>query len=90
MENDFFICSCSGLVDTDVNSGCVAQLVDGIEWIKKCIRNISAVIQILRQNKLWRCTNHALHFFFLPLKLVAFDCFILGLPFILEVLFGEK
>lgn len=85
-------------MDTNLNSGCVAQLVDGTErtFSKSVlvhisyVKNISAVIQMLRQNKLWHCTNHAMLFFFLPLKLVAFYCFVLGPPFILLMLFGEK
>lgn len=50
----FFIFCCSGLEGTDVNSGCVAQRVDGIEWIFSkpvlvhisYVKNISAGIQI--------------------------------------------
>lgn len=85
-------------MDTNVNRGCVAQLVDGIEWMFSksvlvhisYVKNISAVIQMLEENKLGLCTNHALHFFFLPLKLVTYCCFIFGPSCILLMLFEEN
>lgn len=72
--------------------------MDGIEWIFSIsvligissVQSISAVIQMLRQNKLWPCTIHAVYVFFSSLEACCILLSHFGLAFHPAYAVGEK